>query len=69
MNGWDLFTWLNCVVLAGAAIVIFILFLRHSKGILDADRRETEVEYLVEHVPECAPEPMAERAGEGSTAG
>ncbi len=38
MNGWDLFTWLNCAALAGAAIVIFALFLKDAKGILTARR-------------------------------
>ena len=38
MNGWDLFTWINCVILAGVAIVIFGLFLKDSKGILGGDR-------------------------------
>jgi len=34
MNGWDLFTWLNAAVLAGAAVVIFSFFLRDARGIL-----------------------------------
>jgi len=34
VNGWDLFTWLNAAVLAGAAVVIFSFFLRDAKGIL-----------------------------------
>jgi hypothetical protein len=38
MNGWDLFTWINCVILAGVAIVIFGFFLKDSKGILGGDR-------------------------------
>ncbi len=41
MNGWDLFTWLNCAALAGAAIVIFALFLKDAKGILTAGRIDT----------------------------
>ena len=40
MNGWDLFTWINCVILAGAAIVIFGFFLKDSKGILGGDRSD-----------------------------
>jgi hypothetical protein len=45
MNGWDLFTWLNCVILAGAAIGIFGFFLKDAKGILtghgsDADQTD-----------------------------
>lgn len=38
MNGWDLFTWLNCVVLAGAALIIFCFFLRDVGGILAGQR-------------------------------
>lgn len=33
MNGWDLFTWFNAVVLVGATSLIFILFLRDAVGI------------------------------------
>jgi hypothetical protein len=40
MNGWDLFTWFNCVILAGAAIVIFVLFLKDAGGILSGQGRE-----------------------------
>jgi len=40
MNGWDLFTWINCVILAGSAIIIFFLFLRDSKGILGGGRSD-----------------------------
>ena len=42
MNGWDLFTWFNCVVLAGAAIVIFGLFLKDAKGILTGHRSDAD---------------------------
>ncbi len=47
MNGWDLFTWFNCVVLAGVAIAIFGFFLKDAKGILmghrsDADAGQTD---------------------------
>ncbi|HXV36263.1 MAG TPA: hypothetical protein VEC18_03895 [Myxococcota bacterium] len=42
MNGWDLFTWLNCVVLAGAALIIFCFFLRDVGGILAGQRRNDE---------------------------
>jgi len=34
MNGWDLFTWFNAAVLAGAAVTIFSYFLRDARGIL-----------------------------------
>ena len=42
MNGWDLFTWFNCVVLAGAAIAIFCFFLKDAKGILMGDRSDAD---------------------------
>jgi hypothetical protein len=42
MNGWDLFTWLNCVLLAGAALIIFCFFLRDVGGILTGQRRDDE---------------------------
>jgi len=42
MNGWDLFTWFNCAILAGAAISIFGLFLKDAKGILAGHRRDAD---------------------------
>ncbi len=42
MNGWDLFTWFNCVVLAGAAITIFGLFLKDAKGIITCNRNNAD---------------------------
>ena len=33
MNGWDLFTWFNAVVLVGATSLIFLFFLRDAVGI------------------------------------
>ena len=33
MNGWDLFTWFNAVVLVTATSLIFIFFLRDAVGI------------------------------------
>jgi hypothetical protein len=45
MNGWDLFTWFNCAVLASAATIIFIFFLKDAKGILQmGDRREDNLD-------------------------
>ncbi|MEE3327745.1 MAG: hypothetical protein VX252_10445 [Myxococcota bacterium] len=35
MNGWDFFTYLMCAVLAVSAIVIFVLFLRDARSIID----------------------------------
>ena len=42
MNGWDVFTWFNCAVLAGAAIAIFALFLKDARGILTGDRSDSD---------------------------
>ncbi|HEX9813876.1 MAG TPA: hypothetical protein VGB31_02890 [Myxococcota bacterium] len=42
MNGWDLFTWFNCVVLAGDAIIIFGFFLRDAKGILAGQQSDVD---------------------------
>ena len=42
MNGWDLFTWFNCVILAGAAIAIFGLFLKDAKGIFTGHRSDAD---------------------------
>jgi len=42
MNNWDLFTWFNCVLLAGAAVVIFGFFCRDAGGILKGQREEPE---------------------------
>jgi hypothetical protein len=40
LNGWDVFTWVSCAVLAGCAVVIFALFLRDAGGILKRERRD-----------------------------
>ena len=37
MNGWEIFTWFSAVALAGSAVVIFCLFLRDARGILERD--------------------------------
>ncbi len=44
MNGWDLFTWFNCALLAGSATVIFLLFLKDARGILSGQGRESDGE-------------------------
>jgi len=41
MNGWDLFTWFNCVLLAGAAVVIFSFFCKDAGGILKGHREDS----------------------------
>ena len=35
MNGWDLLTWLMAVLLAASAVVIFVLFLKDARSILE----------------------------------
>ncbi len=42
MNGWDLFTWFNAVVLVGATSMIFFFFLRDAVGIFKQLGREKE---------------------------
>ncbi len=42
MNGWDLFTWFNSVLLAGAAVAIFFFFLKDAGGILLGQGRERD---------------------------
>jgi hypothetical protein len=39
VNGWNLFTWLMAALLAGSALVIFVLFLRDARGILQHEER------------------------------
>ncbi len=38
MNGWDLFTWICALVLAGSAVIIFAYFLRDARTILKRDK-------------------------------
>jgi hypothetical protein len=42
VNGWDLFTYFNCVILAGAAITIFAFFLKDAKGIFTGHRSDAD---------------------------
>ena len=42
MNGWDLFTWFNCVMLATAAFAIFCFFLKDAKGMLTGNRSDAD---------------------------
>ena len=42
MNGWDLFTWFACALLAASALVIFFAFLRDARGILRGQRERDE---------------------------
>jgi hypothetical protein len=40
MNGWDLFTWINAIVLLVSSIVIFIFFLRGARELLQGERKD-----------------------------
>jgi len=40
MNGWDVFTWFNAVVLVTATSVIFLFFLRDAGKVLKGGMRE-----------------------------
>jgi hypothetical protein len=44
MNGWDIFTYICCVVLAGSAAGIFYFFLRDAKGIIAGSREDKDEE-------------------------
>lgn len=62
MNGWDLFTWFNCAVLAGTAVVIFGFFLKDARSILTGDRGaidDGQVDVLLDADPEARREDLA----------
>ena len=42
MNGWDIFTYLMCGVLAVRSVTIFALFLRDAGDILRGNRGQDE---------------------------
>ncbi len=42
MNGWDVFTWVSSLVLAGCGIVIFAFFLKDAGEILRRERRDED---------------------------
>jgi len=60
MNGWDLFTWFNCAVLAGTAIVIFGFFLKDARSILTGDRSDLDDDGQVDVLRDADPEPFLE---------
>ena len=37
MNPWDVLTWILSAALAGSAVLIFSLFLRDARGVLQRD--------------------------------
>ena len=62
MNGWDLFTWFNCAVLAGTAVVIFGYFLKDARSILTGERSDVDdgrVDVLLDPDPEPFLEDLA----------
>ena len=62
MNGWDLFTWFNCGVLAGTAVVIFGYFLQDARSILTGERSDVDdgqVDVLLDPDPEPVLEDLA----------
>lgn len=59
MNGWDLFTWFNCAVLAGTAVVIFGYFLKDARSILTGERSDVD-DGQVDVLPDPDPEPFLE---------
>jgi hypothetical protein len=62
MNGWDLFTWFNCAVLAGTAVVIFGYFLKDARSILTGQRSDVDdgqVDVLLDPDPEPFLEDLA----------
>ncbi len=62
MNGWDLFTWFNCAVLAGTAVVIFGFFLKDARSMLTGDRSaidDEQVDVLLDADPEALQEDLA----------
>ena len=42
MNGWDVFTWFNAVVLVIATSLIFLFFLRDASTVLKREKRKDE---------------------------
>jgi hypothetical protein len=34
VNGWDIFTYFCCVLLAGSAVAIFVFFLRDARELI-----------------------------------
>jgi hypothetical protein len=44
MNGWDLFTWINAIVLLVSSVVIFLYFLRDARELLQGERQDDKEE-------------------------
>ena len=38
MSGWELFTWFNAGVLAIGSVIVFVLFLRQVRSLLEPRR-------------------------------
>ena len=42
MNGWDVFTWFNAIVLIVVTMVIFLFFLRDAGSVFKQEGREKQ---------------------------
>ncbi len=42
MNGWDVFTWFNAIVLIAATSLIFLFFLRDAARVFKQEGRDEE---------------------------
>ncbi len=42
MNGWDIFTWFNAVVLIAVTSLIFLFFLRDAASVFKQEGRDEE---------------------------
>jgi hypothetical protein len=40
MNGWDIFTYVCCALLAGSALLIFVFFLRDAGDVIRGSQEE-----------------------------
>jgi hypothetical protein len=42
VNGWEIFTWFSAIALALSAVVIFGLFLRDARKVLERDLHDSD---------------------------
>lgn len=49
MSGWELFTWINVIILGGGSLIVFILFLYDLPKLLNqanqSEKNENETLY------------------------
>lgn len=62
MNGWNLFTWLNCGFLATSAVIIFGFFCRDAGGILKGQREDPDLDPAAAPPAEKAPLPPSDQS-------